>query len=78
MYYLRKLYEIIKSNFFKEKIITLYGARRTGKTTLVKRIIGDAAIEAKYVNFDLIQFRNALRFGIIEKLFRKKQIGCFR
>jgi uncharacterized protein len=60
MFYTRKLSEIIKGNFFKGKIVVLYGARRTGKTTLMKELINDSGIEAKYVNCDLIQNRNAL------------------
>jgi len=34
----RDLEKIINENLFKGKIIVLYGARQTGKTTLVKKI----------------------------------------
>ncbi len=60
MYYSRKLGEIIKNNLFKDKVIVLYGARRTGKTTLVKELIEKSGVAAKYVNCDLNQYRTAL------------------
>ncbi|MFB6320345.1 ATP-binding protein [Saccharicrinis sp. FJH54] len=60
MYYSRKLKEIIKSNLYKGKIIVLFGARRTGKTTLVKELVTESEVKAAYINCDLFQYRSVL------------------
>jgi len=39
MYLQRKIQKIIEERFFKGKVIVIYGARQTGKTTLVKKIL---------------------------------------
>lgn len=36
----RELFETIQKNLFKHKVILLFGARQTGKTTLLKKLIG--------------------------------------
>ena len=35
----REILASISNNLFKDKVIVLYGARRTGKTTLAKHIL---------------------------------------
>lgn len=49
--YHRLVFDLIERNLFKGKVIVLFGARRTGKTTLVKSLI--AKYGGKYVNCEL-------------------------
>jgi len=59
MLYTRKLQYIIEQNLKKGKILIVYGARRVGKTTLMKQIL-EAHPDGKYVNCDLLQYKSAL------------------
>lgn len=55
MYIKRNLEEVIKNNLFNEKVIILYGARQTGKTTLVKHILKDFnESEVRYIDCELL------------------------
>ena len=49
----RKIRSIIKNQLFKGKVIILFGARRTGKTTLVKTLLAENKIESTYLNCEL-------------------------
>jgi uncharacterized protein len=61
MYIQRHLEKVIKNNLFKEKVIILYGARQTGKTTLVKHILQDfKSDEVKYIDCELIAMNELL------------------
>ncbi|MCF8363177.1 MAG: ATP-binding protein [Prolixibacteraceae bacterium] len=60
MKYQRFLGTIILKNLFKRKVIVLFGARRTGKTTLVNKIIEQYDGKSKYVNCDLQQYKEVL------------------
>ncbi|MBC7406007.1 MAG: ATP-binding protein [Candidatus Parcubacteria bacterium] len=51
------------------KVIVLYGARRTGKTTLVKDILVDYAETGRYLNCDLLSDRNMLQTTDHRELF---------
>jgi len=54
----RAIEETIKKNLFKGKVIIIYGARQTGKTTLVKKILADCSkVSSKYINCDEEDFR---------------------
>jgi uncharacterized protein len=55
----RTIQNSIEKNLFKGKVIVIYGARRVGKTTLVKQIL-DNYPEGKYINCDLLQYKAAL------------------
>lgn len=59
MLYKRTIQEIISKNLLKGKVIIVYGARRVGKTTLMKPILSDFP-DGKYINCDLLQFKSAL------------------
>lgn len=51
----RHLEEVIKERLFKGKVIVLYGARQTGKTTLVKRLLADFdPAEVRYIDCELL------------------------
>ncbi|HKL32910.1 MAG TPA: ATP-binding protein [Tangfeifania sp.] len=55
----RTIQNFIEKNLFKAKIIVIYGARRVGKTTLVKQILENYP-DGKYINCDLLQYKAAL------------------
>lgn len=52
MYIPRSIEPKINNWLFKKKIIIIYGARQTGKSTLVKRIMANYQSESKYFNGD--------------------------
>lgn len=52
MYIPRTIESKIKEWLFKKKIIVVYGARQTGKSTLVKRILTDFGSDTSYFNAD--------------------------
>lgn len=54
----RSIEEDIKKWLFKGKIIIIYGARQTGKSTLVKRILDQFPNESKYFNGDEIDTKD--------------------
>lgn len=49
----RKILSVIQKQLNKGKVIILYGARRTGKTTLVKTLVEDKQASAAYFNCEL-------------------------
>lgn len=55
----RTIQPVIESHFGKGKVIIVYGARRTGKTTLMKQILAERP-EGRYINCDLLQYKSAL------------------
>lgn len=86
----RKIQENIENNLFKGKIIIIYGARQTGKTTLVQEIQKKYPNDSYYLNCDEPDIREALTdktsteikdfFGgkkliIIDEAQRVKNIG---
>lgn len=52
MYIPRSIEPKIKEWLFKGKIIVIYGARQTGKSTVVKRVLADVSMDSKYLNGD--------------------------
>jgi predicted AAA+ superfamily ATPase len=59
MLIVREIQEKIESMLFKGKVIIIYGARRVGKTTLVKQILQKYE-NARYINCELLEFKNVL------------------
>jgi uncharacterized protein len=56
---LRELQKIIENQFFKGKVIIIYGPRRVGKTTLSKQLL--LGIEnSRYINCELLENKMAL------------------
>lgn len=52
-YFDRKIEPLIKANLFKKSIIVIYGARQTGKTTLVQKILKEqSGVSTRYLNCD--------------------------
>lgn len=59
----------INSNLFKGRVVTLLGARRVGKTTLVKDILRKhEALRTRYLNCDLTPIQRALSIQDAEPL----------
>ena len=53
MYYKRTIESRITKNLFTGSVISIYGARQVGKTTLVKEILSKySQIESRYLNCD--------------------------
>src|SRR3990167_2029334 len=65
MYIKRQIEPLIIKNLFKGDIVIIYGARQTGKTTLVKRILKfNPKISSCYFNCDE---------GDVQKLFSEAE-----
>ncbi|SDC75303.1 hypothetical protein SAMN04488104_100557 [Algoriphagus faecimaris] len=56
----RKILSLIQKQLFKGKVIILYGARRTGKTTLVKKLLEDNPNDSSYLNCELQENQDLL------------------
>ncbi|MCL5985505.1 MAG: ATP-binding protein, partial [Actinobacteria bacterium] len=56
----RAIQDNIESNLFKQKVIIIYGARRVGKTTLIKEIQKKFTTISLYLNCDEPDIREAL------------------
>lgn len=64
----RRVEKNIKERLFQGKLIILYGARQVGKTTLVKRILGEHEHESAYFNCELMSVQKGLSELEAEKL----------
>lgn len=74
--YDRKLYQRIVRQLYAGKVIVIYGARRTGKTTLSKEILADQARNGKrtaFFNAELLV--NSQRFSTTDPLKLKGFLG---
>lgn len=69
----RSIQKEIEKTLFKGKVIIIYGPRRIGKTTLAKEIINTYGDQAKYINCDNIEAREALSIHDDKKL--RKYLG---
>ncbi len=59
MLYKRYVQKLVEGSLNKGKIIIVYGARRVGKTTLMKQLL-EKYPNGKYINCDLLQYKSAL------------------
>ena len=64
----RRIEDRIKAAFDLKKVVVLLGARRVGKTTLVKKIINDYS-DSRYINCELLENSELLQTTNSEKLF---------
>ena len=70
MYIKRDLEAVIKNHLFKGKVLVLYGARQTGKTTLVKHILKEfKEEEVKYIDCELLSNNDLLRSRDDKQIF---------
>ena len=59
--FIRIIEEQIKNDFFKNKVIIIYGPRQVGKTTLVKKIMKSSQVKTQYLNCDEPDLRLKLK-----------------
>ena len=64
----RHLEDCLKSVLFKGKTIILYGARQTGKTTLVEELLSACKQDVLVLNGDIAEVRALLTDANPEKL----------
>ena len=64
----RTIQSEISDNLFKNKVIIVYGARRTGKTFLVKNILEEYGEEGRYLNCDDMQVQSYINNENIDSL----------
>ena len=64
----RTIQSEISDNLFKNKVIIVYGARRTGKTILVKNILEQYGEEGRYLNCDDMQVQSSINNENIDSL----------
>ncbi len=76
MQIVRSIQKLISEALFKNKIIIIYGARRTGKTTLVQEILRNYESQGKYINCESLVNKEALETTNVEKL--KAFLGNYR
>lgn len=62
LFYNRSIYKHLKAHLSKRQITVLTGMRRTGKTTLVKQLLGDSSIKQQFF-FDLERIDNRVLFS---------------
>ncbi len=77
MLFQRILQQTIESALFKGKVIILYGARRTGKTMLVKQILNKQQKNAVYINCELQEYQEVLSTTnsvLLKDFIGKKQL----
>lgn len=56
----RTIVSQLENQLFKGKVLILYGARRTGKTTLVKNLLSKFPEKSAYINCELQEYKEAL------------------
>lgn len=59
-YISRKLEKDIKNSLFKGKIVTIYGARQVGKTTLAEKILDFYGKDGKHYNCEILSVERGL------------------
>ena len=64
----RNIKKDIEKQLFKGKVVIIYGPRRVGKTTIVKEIIAPYKDDARYINCDILENRQALEVADDKKL----------
>ncbi len=71
----RTIKQKIEEFLFKGKVVIIYGARRVGKTTLVKQLL-ESYPDSKYINCELLQNKTALETTNSELL--KNFLGAYK
>lgn len=56
----RTIFNQVETQLFKGKVLIIYGARRTGKTTLVKMLLSKYPGKSAYINCELQEYKEAL------------------
>lgn len=72
----RYLKHQIKNVMHKGKVVILYGARRTGKTTLAKDILSEYGTQGRYLNCELMSDKRLLQSSNEQELF--SYLGAYK
>lgn len=70
----------LEDQLFKGKVLILYGARRTGKTTLVKHLLGKFFEKSAYINCELQEYKDALsttNSGLLAEFIGNRKLIIF-
>lgn len=70
----------LEDQLFKGKVLILYGARRTGKTTLVKHLLGKFSEKSAYINCELQEYKDALsttNSGLLAEFIGNRELIIF-
>lgn len=70
----------LEDQLFKGKVLILYGARRTGKTTLVKYLLGKFSEKSAYINCELQEYKEALsttNSGLLAEFIGNRELIIF-
>lgn len=67
MYLQRDLENVLNKHLFRNKVIVLYGPRQSGKTTLIKHLLG--GVSALYLDCELLDIREMLSRRRTKDLF---------
>lgn len=70
----------LEDQLFKGKVLILYGARRTGKTTLVKHLLGKFSEKSAYINCELQEYKDALsttNSGLLAEFIGNRKLIIF-
>jgi predicted AAA+ superfamily ATPase len=70
----------LEDQLFKGKVLILYGARRTGKTTLVKHLLTKFSEKSAYINCELQEYKDALsttNSGLLSEFIGNRELIIF-
>ncbi|MDO8967124.1 ATP-binding protein [Algoriphagus sp.] len=70
----------LEYQLFKGKVLILYGARRTGKTTLVKHLLTKFSEKSAYINCELQEYKDALsttNSGLLAEFIGNRELIIF-
>jgi uncharacterized protein len=70
----------LEDQLFKGKVLILYGARRTGKTTLVKHLLTKFSDKSAYINCELQEYKDALsttNSGLLAEFIGNRELIIF-
>ena len=70
----------LEDQLFKGKVLILYGARRTGKTTLVKHLLTKFSEKSAYINCELQEYKDALSItnsGLLAEFIGNRKLIIF-
>ncbi|MHA7130861.1 ATP-binding protein [Algoriphagus namhaensis] len=76
----RTIISQLESQLFKGKVLILYGARRTGKTTLVKYLLTKFSEKSAYINCELQEYKDALsttNSGLLAEFIGNRELIIF-
>jgi uncharacterized protein len=76
----RTIISQLEDQLFKGKVLILYGARRTGKTTLVKHLLTKFSDKSAYINCELQEYKDALsttNSGLLAEFIGNRELIIF-